>query len=295
MRRAALTPAALVIGCCLCALTGCSKGDAAPPVASVTVTVNKPRVPVGGPVEFTYRFEMLPGASISTDNRVFVQVKDDDGEIVWSDDHEPSVPTSQWKPGQIIEYTRTSFVPARLATGEVAVFVGLYDEERRLPLKGLDPGNEPADRSYQVATLQIAPEAERIFVIYKSGWHKEENPASASDPWKWTQQSAVLAFENPKADVVLLLDYDGRPDVFTDGPQTVTLTLGNEVVHTMSADSEQRRLLRLPLSAAALGTDPIAELRIDVDKTFVPARLPAGGRDDRQLGIRVYHAFVDRR
>ena len=39
----------------------------------------------------------------------------------------------------------------------------------------------------------------------------------------------------------------------------------------------------------------MAELRIELDKTFVPAKLPAGGRDARELGIRVYHAFVEAR
>jgi len=289
------TGLALALGCCLIALTGCSKTDTTPPVAAVAVTLNKSRAAVGAPVEFSYRFEALPGASIQTDYRVFVQVKDADGEIVWSDDHYPAVPTSTWKPGQVVEYTRTSFVPARVATGEVTAFVGLYNDDQRLPLKGPGSGREPADRSYQVATLQVAPESEKVFLIYKNGWHKEEAPANAEDPWKWTQQSAVLAFENLKADLTLYFDYDARPDVFSDGPQTFTLTLGNQVIQTVRADSEERRLLRIPVVAQALGTGNLAELRIDVDKTFVPANLPAGGRDDRQLGIRVYHVFVDRR
>ena len=38
----------------------------------------------------------------------------------------------------------------------------------------------------------------------------------------------------------------------------------------------------------------MAELRIDVDKTYVPALLPASNsRDPRELGIRVFHAFVE--
>jgi hypothetical protein len=38
----------------------------------------------------------------------------------------------------------------------------------------------------------------------------------------------------------------------------------------------------------------MAEVRLLVDKTFVPALTgPAGGNDQRELGIRVFHAFVD--
>ncbi len=38
----------------------------------------------------------------------------------------------------------------------------------------------------------------------------------------------------------------------------------------------------------------MVELSIDVDKTFVPALLPAStNRDSRELGIRVFHWYVE--
>ena len=38
----------------------------------------------------------------------------------------------------------------------------------------------------------------------------------------------------------------------------------------------------------------MVELRIAVDKTFVPALIPtANSKDPRELGIRVFHAFVE--
>jgi hypothetical protein len=40
----------------------------------------------------------------------------------------------------------------------------------------------------------------------------------------------------------------------------------------------------------------MAEVRIQVDKTYVPALIPAiHSRDPRELGIRVFHAFVEPR
>ena len=40
----------------------------------------------------------------------------------------------------------------------------------------------------------------------------------------------------------------------------------------------------------------MAELRISVDKTFVPVLvLVADSKDPRELGVRVFHAFVDPR
>jgi len=50
----------------------------------------------------------------------------------------------------------------------------------------------------------------------------------------------------------------------------------------------------MAISAAPLGTGDMVDLEIGVDKTFVPASTPAiGGNDVRELGIRVYHLFVE--
>jgi hypothetical protein len=38
----------------------------------------------------------------------------------------------------------------------------------------------------------------------------------------------------------------------------------------------------------------MAELRLVVDKTFVPVRLSPSNNDPRELGVRVFHVFVAR-
>jgi len=91
------------------------------------------------------------------------------------------------------------------------------------------------------------------------------------------------------------LEFDARTDVFPDQPQQVTVYSGSAAVDTFPANESAQSLRRIPISAAQLGTADMAELRIEVDKTFIPAKLPSGGRDARELGIRVYHAFVEGR
>jgi hypothetical protein len=44
----------------------------------------------------------------------------------------------------------------------------------------------------------------------------------------------------------------------------------------------------LPVTAAQLGAGEMSELTLDVDQTFAP-----GGGDVRDLGIRVFHAFIE--
>jgi hypothetical protein len=40
----------------------------------------------------------------------------------------------------------------------------------------------------------------------------------------------------------------------------------------------------------------MAELQVRVDNTWVPAQIPAANNPDkRELGVRVFHAFVDPR
>jgi len=57
-----------------------------------------------------------------------------------------------------------------------------------------------------------------------------------------------------------------------------------------------RLLEKLPLTAAQLGTAETVEMQIDVDRSFVPAMITASNnRDPRELGVRVFHAFVDAR
>src|SRR5690349_14010566 len=81
-------------------VTACrSKQPAAPPVATPTVTLNHERVPLGSPLEITYKFVVANDAKFAEDYRVFVHVVDADEELMWTDDHNPPTPTTQWKPG----------------------------------------------------------------------------------------------------------------------------------------------------------------------------------------------------
>ena len=96
----------------LCAIAGCSREKAAePPVATGTVTLSKSKAAIGSPLQLTYKFVVAQDAKIDGNYSVFVHVLEPGGEKLWQDDHDPSVPTSQWAPGQTIEYTRTIFVP----------------------------------------------------------------------------------------------------------------------------------------------------------------------------------------
>ena len=47
------------------------------------------------------------------------------------------------------------------------------------------------------------------------------------------------------------------------------------------------------ITAAQLGTADVVDIKISVDKTYIPAVVTGGAnRDPRELGVRVFHAYV---
>jgi hypothetical protein len=269
----------------LAAASGCSRQqESAPCVATPSVALARDRAAIGSPLTFTYRFDV--SQPISGDYVVFVHVLDDQGERLWGDDHPPTVPTSQWKPGQKVEYSRTVFIPNYPYLGPAHIRIGLYQPSasQRLPLCATDV----ARREYEVAKFQLLPQSEKVFLIYKDGWHPAE--VSSEDPtneWQWTKKAATFSFKNPKKDATLILEYDARIDKFP-APQQVIVRSGDQVIGTFAADSKSPKLVSMPVTTAQLGTADMSEITLEVDLTFTP-----GGGDVRELGIRVFHAFIE--
>jgi hypothetical protein len=257
------------------------------------------RAPAGSPLDLTYKFVVAEGAAFSEDYRVFVHVVDADEERMWSDDHDPPVPTTRWKPGQTIQYTRTIFVPVFPYIGNATINMGLHStrtanpgEQTRLPLAGEDAGQ----RAYRVARLELLPQTENLFTIFKDGWHPAELAGdSGGAEWQWTKKEATLAFRNPRKDLVFYLEVDSPIARFV-GDQQVQVSSAGQPVEQFVVRPDEPQLRRTKIAAAQLGDGEMAELRIAVDKTLVPALAPeAKSKDPRELGVRVFHAFVDPR
>jgi hypothetical protein len=267
-------------------------GDDARPVATPSLTLSRPDAAIGSPMELTYRFAVAPDApAFAEDYWVFVHFVDADGELMWTDDHQPPTPTRQWKPGSTIEYTRTMFVPKFPYVGETRIEAGLYSRSSgdRLALAGQTEGQ----RAYQLATFTMRLQSDNIFVVFRDGWHETEvGEEGSGTEWQWSKKDATLSFRNPKQDVLFYLEAD-QPVMALPGPQRVDLRLGTEVVDSFVLASGQRELRRVSIGAAQLGAADTVELTVSVDQTFVPATVPAlRSTDPRELGVRVFRAFV---
>ena len=243
-------------------------------------------------MDITYKFLVTPNApKLSQDYRVFVHFNDASGQQLWTDDHQPPTPTSQWTPGKTVEYTRTMFVPKVPYTGETTIDVGLYrpGADERVPLSGSAVGK----RAYRVGTLDVQPQAETTLVLYQSGWHDAEIvPDSPGIEWRWSKEQATLQFRNPKRDIVLMVDLD-QPQADLSGPQRVELRAGSTSLDSFSLQPGERAVRRVAIPAATLGSADNVELTLLVNPTFSPAYLPGStSKDVRTLGVRVFNAYI---
>ena len=264
-------------------------------VATPTVTLASPNVAVGSPLDVNYRFVVASDApAFAEDYMVFVHFLDADGELMWTDDHLPPTPTSQWKPGSTIEYSRTLFVPKFPYVGETRVEVGVFSSKTgaRLPLSGTTRGQH----AYTVATFNLRLQSDNLFVMFRDGWHETEVADESSGiEWQWSKKEGTFSFRNPRRDTVLFLQTD-QP-VTAIGPQRVDVRIGAAVIDSFTVTpGAPRDLRRINISASQLGDGDTVEMTIAVDKTFVPASIPEmRSTDARELGIRVFRAFVQPR
>ena len=208
------------------------------------------------------------------------------------------MPTSQWKPGQTIQYTRTRFVPVCPVPRRGGRRRRPLPRQERLPLQPSGPRQpSPRTAAYRVGTLQLLPASENIFLMLRSGWHPSEFA-----PDKPTLDVAVDA----EAGRVHVQEPEEGRDALSRvrrprRPLPGQAAGGHRVGRRPAVDVVRRRLGRQDDSRGSRQLRPswaandLAEMRIDVDQTFVPAKLAGGGRDARELGIRVYHAFVEAR
>lgn len=290
--------AAAIVSSAIAAVLATACGDwldRSPAVSTAALALNRSAVPLGAPLELTFRFDIAPDAlPFAEDYRVMVHFVDANGELMWTDDHDPPTPTRQWQAGQTVTYSRRHFVPMYPYIGEASILVGLYSptDGARLRLAGDHEGQ----RAYKVAVLTLEPQAESSFLTYGAGWHPLEGSAEGDGlEWRWTSAEAVLSFRHPHTDAVLYLMVDGRPDLF-EMPQNVGIITGDRIIQSFPVDSTERTFHELALESADLGVEDRVELKLRVDKTFVPSQLPGHDRSDhRVLGVRVYYAFVEPR
>jgi hypothetical protein len=255
--------------------------------------VNRTRAPLGSAIEVTYTWTLDPDAKkLGQDYRALVHFLDTNEVILFEDDHAPVPPPSSWEPGKSYSYTRTKFVPVYPYVGEVEVRMGLYPHPgrgERPALKGEDKGL----REYKVATMELLPQTENIFPVWKEGWHSPEVlPENPTVERTWSKKEGFLSFKNPKRDVILYLEADTCVKCFPQ-PPVLTVAVGSKVGLVIPIEGAKVFLKKIKVKAEDLGTDEWVDLRLSMNQSFIPKLLtPPLNNDDRELGLMVYHLWV---
>lgn len=274
------------------------KVDHAPPFATATVTPARTSVHAGHLVDLRYQFVVAADATPVTDDyRVFVHIVDDDGQGMWTDDHEPPIPTHRWMGGQHIEYSRPLFVPTRAWAGRFHVELGLYSPRtgERLPLAA-----SPAKgRAYRVASFDVIPTGDIPVVAFFKGWHDAERVSGPGNQlgqeWHWSTTSSLLWCPRPDGDGRFVLRVD-QPIVGADVTRMVQVAVRGTVVDSFALAPRAQEVRRVDIPSALLGTDEIVPIQLTVDRAIVPAQIAGSGSTDaRALGVRVLDAFLEAR
>ncbi len=100
--------------------------------------------------EVTYTFRA--GGSMSDAWDVFVHFTSDDGGY-FQGDHAPARPTTWWRDGQYIEYTRTAQVPSDTPAGDYDVWLGFFQGDTRRP--AYSERAQVEDDRARVGTIQV--------------------------------------------------------------------------------------------------------------------------------------------
>jgi hypothetical protein len=257
------------------------------------ISFNRTRVPLGSPLEITYTWTLDPSArKLPPEYRALVHFLDSHEVMLFEDDHTPTPPPSQWEPGKTYTYTRTKFVPIYPYVGEVEVRMGLYSHPgrgERVALKGEDAGM----REYKVSKLELLPQTENIFLVYKDGWHAPEpHPENPAIERTWTKKEALVSFKNPKKDVVVYLEADTSPKFFPK-PPVLTVAVGAKAGLVLPIEGSDVFLKKVRVKAEDLGNDDWVDLRLMMNQSFVPKLLtPPLNNDDRELGLLKYQLYV---
>ncbi len=265
--------------------------DNAKPVASAAVSVSPAVVAPGMPIELDVKFAVAPDAPpFQEDYTVFVHVVDNDGRMIGAADHSPPTPTREWKAGTTVEYKHVDFAPISDYVGGATFVVGLYSKStgERLPMAG----EVVESRAVKAGSFEIRERSDPYTVVYREGWHPREAPSGSGVEWRWSTKSGTLTFANPKRDVDLIVELDQPIKVFPI-PQHVEIRLGDTMVDDFDLEPGAPLVRTIALTGHQLGDGHYVDLAVVADKTFVAARLATlQTTDTRQLGVRVFRAFV---
>lgn len=266
------------------AALSCSKQNQ---VKGVELNVEFSESPLSDNLFVDMTYEWKTGSDfmkMDKDYNVFVHFWHKDN-MLFQDDHLPSISTSQWVPGQAVRYTRRVYIPA---------FIDEFDpqfsgaENMKMSIGFYSPLDRSGKSKAEVhkATLKVFPPPPGTpEVIYESGWYDLEiNPETILKQWRWTAKEARCVVDNPRRDATLVIRGGLNLDLLKE--QKVIIKVNDQVLDEFSpADGFFDKFYTVPREM--MGDKDEFYLVIATDKSFVPAQALPNSKDERELAIQI--------
>lgn len=139
---------------------------------------------------------------------------------------------------------------------------------------------------------QKIPALREFEVVYQQGWYPPETDLTIKDPgwqhWRWTAKKALCKLKNPKRKALLILRGAVNKSIYED--QLISIKLNDTILDEL-IPGKARFFNRYVIPVEMMGKNESITLGIATNKTFVPSKWELNSRDNRQLGIQVYHLF----
>jgi hypothetical protein len=205
--------------------------------------------------------------------------------LLFQDDHVPSVPTSQWEPGKEYTYERRIFIPSFIDEFDPE-FKG--DETLKLVVGFYNPFDRTGEskRDILIKKLKVLPPPPDVpEVIYETGWHDlETDPESPLKQWRWTAREGRCVIDNPRRDALLVIKGGVNKEIAPN--QKVVFKINDLILDEFIPD-ETVFEKSYTIKKEMIGDKDEFYLVVTTDQTFFPAKIYPQSKDERELGVQV--------
>jgi hypothetical protein len=205
--------------------------------------------------------------------------------LLFQDDHIPSVPTAQWEPGKEYTYDRRIYIPSFIDEFDPS-FKG--EETLKLVVGFYNPYDRSGESKREILNrkLKVLPPPPDVpEVVYEKGWYDLEiDPNAPLKQWRWTGREARCVIDNPRRDALLVIRGGVNKDF---SPNQKVIFKINDLVLDEFIPGESVFEKSYNIKKEMLGDKDGFNLIVTTDQTFVPAKLSPQSKDERELALQI--------
>ncbi len=209
---------------------------------------------------------------------VSFHLKSGGGETVMIEDHQPPIPSTEWRAGYPMKYRKIVHVDERVPYSKIIMMLGLYDPQK--------PGVEHYVLSKDDEAVKKA-EAASIYVEkvesfqYKEGFYATEFDGGTKESWRWMGKQGRIMMKTPQHPGFVHIKGSTMLECF-DRPPTLTWRVCGDSEGSKAFDNDKITADMFIMPECLKGEE--IEIILETDAVFSPFEC-RGGSDDRRLGM----------